>query len=1258
ESAALTATTVTVPNATQKAGSSWADHGDGRYTGTYVANTAGTGLKATLQLGTWGGAAESAAYAITAGNAVQATSAISTNNTTYTAGEDITVTVTLNDAQGNGVAGESAALTATTVTVPNATQKAGSSWTDNGDGSYTGTYTAETAGTGLKATLQLGAWGSAAESAAYTIMAGEPAEGTSAISTDNTAYTAGTDITVTVTLNDAQGNAVKGLVRDVISAVTVPNATVKSGTGTTGWRDNGDGSYTGTYVAHTAGTGLKATLQLGEWGSAAESAVYTITPGSEDWRSSGIAVDNTSYISGSDITVTVTLKDAQGNALSGRADELAGRVEVGGDSLMKEGSSWTDNGDGTYTGIYVANKAGIGGNYYAVLYVGGVQQYIRSRSFVITAGSAAQATSVISTDRITYTAGMDIEVAVTLYDAQGNYINAESAESAVSASTVTVPNASLKPGSNWTLKGRSSYVRTYVAETTDTGLKATLQLDTWDGAAESGAYSITAGRPAQATSVISVDNTSYTAGNDIIVTISFKDAQGNSAVAGGGDFISTVTVPNATQKAGGWTNNGDGSYTSTYVANTAGTELKALLQLSDWDGAAESAAYAITAGNAAEATSVISTDKTAYTAGEDITVTVTLNDAQGNGVAGESAALTATTVTVPNATQKAGSWTDNGDGSYTGTYTAETAGTGLKATLQLGAWGGAAESAAYAITAGNAAQATSSVSTDNATYTAGTDITVTVTLKDAQGNGVAGESAALTAITVTVPNATMTSGSSWTDNGDGSYTGTYTAETAGTGLKVSLQLNTWDSAAESAAYAITADSSMPDKDKSELMAEPQTIMADGSDESELTLVLRDANGNGVSGQTVLFSTDLIDVKFSIVTDKGDGVYTATLTGTNAGAAPLTVTVNGTVLPVAGVTVNLTGDAATATVTSVYLNGVQTRKIANGTDSFEFIAEVRDENNNPVSDVMIDWTSTAGTYATFSDTQLPTDAEGKAFVKLISTKTPVNDIVVRAAIQGKPDKVNAEQKVSFEKLYTTSVLVIDAVATGDKPIIGAHVKILTEDGSELLFEDTTDATGKFKVDLVGGKYLVEITAANYESYNDFMEVTSNENANFKFALSPALGPELGRIILSWSASPKDLDAHLLVPRIGGGTRYNVGTGNKTPAGADAVLDIDAMDYPGIETITIANGHVGTYRYYVRNYSGPSISEKTKVNVQIILNQNLTLKPGTSYKMSFSGVPNSPSPVYKDYNWIVFDLIVDENNEVEVVPIETVSKDTPT
>ncbi|MEY0536347.1 hypothetical protein AB7303_20025, partial [Providencia rettgeri] len=101
----------------------------------------------------------------------------------------------LKDAEGNLVSGQASALTSSTVTVPNATQKASSRWVDNGDGTYTGTYVSNTTGTGLKAEVKLTGWTKGVTSGTYVINAGNAVQVNSSVIVDNTTYVAGTDIT-------------------------------------------------------------------------------------------------------------------------------------------------------------------------------------------------------------------------------------------------------------------------------------------------------------------------------------------------------------------------------------------------------------------------------------------------------------------------------------------------------------------------------------------------------------------------------------------------------------------------------------------------------------------------------------------------------------------------------------------------------------------------------------------------------------------------------------------------------------------------------------------------------------------------------------------------------------------------------------------------------------------------------------------------------------------------------------------------------
>ncbi|MGP3284259.1 inverse autotransporter beta domain-containing protein, partial [Serratia bockelmannii] len=139
---------------------------------------------------------------------------------------------------------------------------------------------------------------------------------------------------------------------------------------------------------------------------------------------------------------------------------------------------------------------------------------------------------------------------------------------------------------------------------------------------------------------------------------------------------------------------GTGKYRATYVARIAGNDQTATLKLSG--EVRPSNKYAITAGSAVPDTSTIDVDGERYMAGGDMKVTVTLKDAQGNAVSGQTDSLK--DVAVPNAELK-GTWTETAanSGVYSGTYTAQQAGTGLKATLKRTGWSREVASKAYVI---------------------------------------------------------------------------------------------------------------------------------------------------------------------------------------------------------------------------------------------------------------------------------------------------------------------------------------------------------------------------------------------------------------------------------------------------------------------------------------------------------------------------------------------------------------------------------
>ena len=212
--------------------------------------------------------------------------------------------------------------------------------------------------------------------------------------------------------------------------------------------------------------------------------------------------------------------------------------------------------------------------------------------------------------------------------------------------------------------------------------------------------------------------------------------------------------------------------------------------------------YAITAGQAVAVRSTIVLDKASYVSGEAMTVTVTLKDAQGNPVSGQESELDNAVAVPGGRIQTETHWSEEvvGTGKYRATYVARVAGNNQTATLKLS--GEVRPSNKYAITAGPAVPDTSTIDVDGERYISGGDMKITVTLKDAADNAVSGQTDSLK--DVAVPNAVLKGAWTETAANSGVYSGTYTAQQAGTGLKATLKRTGWSREVASKAYVIAS----------------------------------------------------------------------------------------------------------------------------------------------------------------------------------------------------------------------------------------------------------------------------------------------------------------------------------------------------------------------------------------------------------------------------------------------------------------------
>ncbi|ECA1950197.1 hypothetical protein EJH27_01850 [Salmonella enterica subsp. enterica serovar Virchow] len=191
--------------------------------------------------------------------------------------------------------------------------------------------------------------------------------------------------------------------------------------------------------------------------------------------------------------------------------------------------------------------------------------------------------------------------------------------------------------------------------------------------------------------------------------------------------------------------------------------------------------------------------------------------------------------------------------------------------------------------------------------------------------------------------------------------GTYTADLTGTRVgntSVTVMVNDASFGLEPVSVNLTAGSSNLSATQSTLAATPATIVANGTATSTVTLTLKDANGNQVSGQAVAFASSLENSTLSSVTDKGDGTYTATLKGTKSGSTSITATVDGNSFAVPAATVTLTADHATAVIDSLTI--ASDHQAADGRTPDRVIATVKDAYGNLVPGIRVDYAQPDGT----------------------------------------------------------------------------------------------------------------------------------------------------------------------------------------------------------------------------------------------------------------------------------------------------------
>jgi hypothetical protein len=146
-------------------------------------------------------------------------------------------------------------------------------------------------------------------------------------------------------------------------------------------------------------------------------------------------------------------------------------------------------------------------------------------------------------------------------------------------------------------------------------------------------------------------------------------------------------------------------------------------------------------------------------------------------------------------------------------------------------------------------------------------------------------------------------------------------------------------------------------------------------------------------------------------------------------------------------------------------------------------------------------------------------------------------------------------------------------------------------TEQIVYQTTTAGGWLNytydaLQLPTGVYTVSASKAGFRSDQFYIYVLGATDTRPQDGwLSPPLGINEFRIVLTWGVAPDDLDSHLWAPNPFGTGKVHLYYGNRTsnPWGASFNLDLDDLFSFGPETTSIYQWEPETYCFYVHDYT---------------------------------------------------------------------------
>jgi hypothetical protein len=751
----------------------------GTYTATFTGSTAGTASTLTVsvagvQIG------NQPTVQVTPGAVSGSHSTVSFAASTDTSGAADLATIVVEDAARNAITGLTNSAFVFSLSGGTSTGTFGTVTETGTTDTYTAAFTGVLAGTADTLSLKVNNVAITGQPK-VTVTPGSVGGGSSAVSFASSTAISGQTDTETIVVKDAAGNAITGLANSAF-AFALGGGT-STGTFGTVTETATHGTYTTTFTGVLAGNSSTLTATVSGAQLTTQPTIQ-VKAGGVGGGKSTVSFANPTVASGASDTVTIVVKDAAGNTITGLASSAFVFSLAGGTSTGTFGTVTETATLGTYTTTFTGLLSGTANS--LTLKVSGVQLTTQPR-VTVTPGAVNGTKSTVTFAAATDSSGTPDTVTIVVKDAAGNAVTGLA--SSAFAFSLAGGTSTGSFGTVTETATHGTYTAAFTGAIAGTASTLTLNVNSVQVATEP-KVTVKVGALSGVTSTISLATSTVASAKTDKLTITVKDAGGN-AIGGlastafvlslsGGVSTGTFSTVTATTTPG--------TYTATFTGVIAGTASDVNLKI---NGIAISShpAVQVTPGVVGGGRSTMTVAATTVASGTADLVTIEVKDPAKNIISGLSSSDFVFSFAGGKSTVTFGTVTETATpGTYTVLMTGVAAGTASTLTVKINGVLLISEPK-VTVKAGAVNGAVSTVIFASPTVATGLTDKVTITVKDAAGNGIGGLTNSAFLFDLSGGTSTGTFGTVTATTTPGVYTVLFKGGIAGTASTLTVEVD-------------------------------------------------------------------------------------------------------------------------------------------------------------------------------------------------------------------------------------------------------------------------------------------------------------------------------------------------------------------------------------------------------------------------------------------------------------------------------------